>query len=90
MPSPTRSTILPSLALRQTRTLQSTVRKVFSSGSVTPRPANTAEHLRDPGERAKLFEIARAYLGLARHVVERADGNSPRPSEHDARRLEDA
>jgi hypothetical protein len=50
----------------------------------------TAEHLRDPGERAKLFEIARAYLGLARHVAERADGNSARPSEHDARRLEDA
>lgn len=34
---------------------------------------HTAEHLRDPGERAKLFEIARAYLGLARHVAERRD-----------------
>jgi len=35
--------------------------------------AQTAEHLRDPGERAKLLEIARAYLGLARHVAERPD-----------------
>lgn len=33
----------------------------------------TAERLRDPGERAKLLEIARAYLGLARHVAERPD-----------------
>jgi len=33
--------------------------------------ARTAEHLHDPGERAKLLEIARAYLGLARHVAER-------------------
>jgi hypothetical protein len=34
---------------------------------------HTAERLRDPGERAKLFEIARAYLGLARRVAERRD-----------------
>jgi hypothetical protein len=51
----------------------------------------TAEHMRDPGERAKLFEIARAYLGLARHVAERSDrGTGRRRSEHDPRRLEDA
>ena len=52
---------------------------------------HTAEHLRDPGERAKLFEIARAYLGLARHVAERRDrGITHRPSEHDPRGLEEA
>jgi hypothetical protein len=51
----------------------------------------TAEHMRDPGERAKLFEIARGYLGLARHVAERQDrATARRPSEHDPRRLEDA
>jgi hypothetical protein len=51
----------------------------------------TAEHLRDPGERAKLLEIARAYLGLARHVAERQDyATAHRASEHDPRPLEDA
>jgi hypothetical protein len=51
----------------------------------------TAEHMRDPGERAKLFEIARAYLGLARHVAERHQrGTAHRASEHDPRRLENA
>ena len=49
----------------------------------------TAEHMRDPGERAKLLEIARAYLGLARHVAERRDRAAAHPpSEHDPRRLE--
>ena len=52
---------------------------------------HTAEHLRDPGERAKLFEIARAYLGLAQHVAERQDyGTAGRAGEHDPRRLDDA
>jgi hypothetical protein len=46
----------------------------------------TAERLHDPGERAKLFEIARAYLGLARHVGERQDRNA----EFDSRRIEEA
>lgn len=50
-----------------------------------------AEHMRDPGERAKLLEIARAYLGLARHVAERRDRAGIRPpSEHDPHRLEGA
>jgi hypothetical protein len=50
---------------------------------------HTAEHLRDPGERAKLLEIARAYLGLARHVAERQDrGTARRPSEHDQHPIE--
>jgi hypothetical protein len=50
-----------------------------------------AEHMRDPGERAKLLEIARAYLGLARHVAERRDRATVRPpSEHDPCALEDA
>jgi len=48
---------------------------------------HTAEHLRDPGERAKLFEIARAYLGLARHVAERR-ATAHRHSEHDPRPLD--
>jgi hypothetical protein len=51
----------------------------------------TAEHLRDPGERAKLLEIARAYLGLARHVAERQDyATAHRGGEHEPRLLEDA
>jgi len=51
----------------------------------------TAEHLRDPGERAKLLEIARAYLGLARHLAERRDnGTAYGPSEHEQHRLEEA
>jgi hypothetical protein len=51
----------------------------------------TAEHMRDPGERAKLLEIARAYLGLARHVAERQDhGIAHRRSERDPRPLKDA
>jgi hypothetical protein len=51
----------------------------------------TAEHLRDPGERAKLLEIARAYLGLARHVAQRQDhASAHRASAHDPRRLENA
>ena len=50
----------------------------------------TAEQMRDPGERAKLLEIARAYLGLARHVAERQEhGTTQRPSEHDRSRLQD-
>jgi hypothetical protein len=53
--------------------------------------ARTAEDLRDPGERAKLLEIARAYLGLARHVAERRDYDTARrPGEHALRPLEDA
>jgi len=52
---------------------------------------HTAERLRDPGERAKLLEIARAYLGLAQHVAERRDyGAAGRAHEQDPRRLEDA
>ncbi len=50
----------------------------------------TAEHLHDPGERAKLLEIARAYLGLARHVAERHEYRAHRLSEQDLQRLEDA
>jgi len=47
-------------------------------------------HSRAParsGERAKLFEIARAYLGLARHVAERR-ATAHRRSEHDPRPLD--
>ena len=51
----------------------------------------TAESLRDPGERAQLLAIARAYLGLARHVAERQDrGTAHRTSEQDLRVFEDA
>jgi hypothetical protein len=51
----------------------------------------TAERLRDPGERAKLFEIARAYLELARRVAEREDrGSARRVGEYEPRQLEDA
>ena len=51
----------------------------------------TAERLRDPGERAKLLAIARAYVGLARHVAERHDhATAAQAGEYDARRLEDA
>jgi hypothetical protein len=55
------------------------------------RCVRAAEHMRDPGERAKLLEIARAYLGLARHVAERQDyATAHRASEQDPRRLGDA
>lgn len=50
----------------------------------------TAERMRDPGERAKLLEIARAYLGLARHVAERRDRAARLPSGHDPRPLKSA
>jgi hypothetical protein len=51
----------------------------------------TAEHLHDPGERAKLLEIARAYLGLARHVAERhASASAHRLREQDAQRVDNA
>jgi hypothetical protein len=51
----------------------------------------TAEQMRDPGERTKLLEIARAYLGLARHVAERQDhGIVDRAREHETLGLEDA
>jgi hypothetical protein len=51
----------------------------------------TAEHMRDPGERAKLFEIARAYLSLARRVAEREDrGISQRTGGYDPRQIGDA
>jgi hypothetical protein len=51
----------------------------------------TAEHLRDPGERAKLLEIARAYLGLARHVAERQDyAPAHRAGDQEPRALGDA
>jgi hypothetical protein len=54
------------------------------------RCVRTAERLRDPGERAKLLELARAYVGLARHVAERHDhGSAPRAGASDPRRLED-
>jgi hypothetical protein len=50
-----------------------------------------AEQLRDPGERAKLLEIARAYLGLARHVAERQEhATVHRAGDYDPRLLEDA
>jgi hypothetical protein len=49
------------------------------------------EQLRDPGERAKLLEIARAYLGLARHVAKRRNHATVyHAAEYDPRRLEDA
>jgi hypothetical protein len=55
------------------------------------RCVRTAEHLRDPGERAKLLEIARAYLGLARHVAERHDhGTSHRANGYDPGRVGDS
>ena len=51
----------------------------------------TAERLHDPGERAALLAIARAYLGLARHVAERHGHVTADPTgEHDPRRLENA
>jgi len=50
------------------------------------RCVRTAESLRDPGARAKLLEIARAYLGLARHVAGRHDyAAAPRADEYEAR-----
>jgi hypothetical protein len=50
-----------------------------------------AERLRDPGERAKLLEIARAYLGLARHVAERHDyGTAHLANAYDPGRVGDA
>ena len=49
----------------------------------------TAERLRDHGERAKLLEIARAYLSLARHVAEHHDHDTTSGAD-DPRRLEDA
>jgi hypothetical protein len=53
------------------------------------RCVRAAERLHDPGERAKLLEIARAYLGLARHVAERHDYATAQPAaEYDARRPE--
>jgi hypothetical protein len=51
---------------------------------------HTAERLRDPGERAKLLEIARAYLGLARRVAERENRGTHPADEYVARQLEDA
>ena len=54
------------------------------------RCVRVAERLHDPGERAKLLEIARAYLGLARHVAERHDYATPRPHEYEPHRLGDA
>jgi hypothetical protein len=54
------------------------------------RCVRTAEGLRDPGERAKLLEIARAYLGLARHVAERHDHGTHDAGAYDPRHLEDA
>jgi hypothetical protein len=50
----------------------------------------TAERLRDPGERAKLLEIARAYLALARHVAERDDHAITHRTRNHEQRLEDA
>jgi len=52
--------------------------------------ARTAECLRDPGERAKLLEIARAYLGLARHVAERRGYATAYGARDREQRLEDA
>jgi hypothetical protein len=49
--------------------------------------ARTAERMRNPGERAKLLEIARAYLGLARHVAERQDRGTHPATEYDPRQL---
>jgi hypothetical protein len=51
------------------------------------RCVRTAEQMRDPGERAKLLEIARAYLGLARHVAERQDRGTHPAGEYDTRQL---
>jgi hypothetical protein len=50
------------------------------------RCVRTAEQMRDPGERTKLFEIARAYLGLAQHVAEREDrATAPQTREYEPR-----
>ena len=55
------------------------------------RCVRTAEHLHDPGERAKLLEIARAYLSLARHVADRQEhATVHRAGDYDPRLLEDA
>jgi hypothetical protein len=55
------------------------------------RCVHTAERLRDPGERANLLEIARAYLGLARHVAARHDyGTARRANGYDPGRVGDA
>jgi hypothetical protein len=52
------------------------------------RCVRTAERLHDPGERAKLFEIARAYMGLARHVAERHDRRPAAPAADETRRFD--
>jgi hypothetical protein len=55
------------------------------------RCVRAAERLRGPGERAKLLEIARAYLGLAHHVAARHDhGSAHRAGEYDPMHPEDA
>ena len=55
------------------------------------RCVRTAKTMHDPGERATLLEIARAYLGLARHVAERNHrGIVHGAHEHDLPQLEDA
>jgi hypothetical protein len=55
------------------------------------RCVRTAERMRDAGERAKLLEIARAYLSLARHVADRQEhATVHRAGDYDPRLLEDA
>ena len=50
-----------------------------------------AEHLRDPGEREKLLEVAGGYMALARHVAERHDhGTAHRSAAPDRDRHADA
>ena len=51
----------------------------------------TAERLRDPGERRKLLEVAGGYMALARHVAERHHyGTAHRSAERDTARYHDA
>ena len=50
-----------------------------------------AERLRDPAERAKLLEVAGAYMALARYVAERHDhGTAHRSAVHNPDRRADS
>jgi len=43
----------------------------------------TVERMHDPAERAKLLEIAKAYMSLSRHVADRYDlGSAHDPGHH--------
>jgi hypothetical protein len=62
-----------SIQIRRSRIAAVTERKYHQKAL---RCVRTAERLHDPGERAKLLEIARAYVSLARHIAERHDRDS--------------